>query len=73
MAWARFTSGTAVNPGQRESGPGEQLPTGWHGLHEIQDNGNRFSPNVDAIQEFRLITTNAPAEYGNSMGAIVKH
>ena len=30
-----------------------------------------YSPNVDAIQEFRLITTNPPAEYGNSMGAIV--
>src|SRR5215475_10086375 len=39
--------------------------------NEIQDNGTGFSPNVDAIQEFKLITTNAPAEYGNSMGAIV--
>ena len=39
--------------------------------NESQDNGTGFSPNVDAIQEFKLITTNAPAEYGNSMGAIV--
>ena len=39
--------------------------------NEIQDNGTGFSPNVDAIQEFKLITTNAPAEYGNSMGAII--
>ena len=39
--------------------------------NESQDNGIGYSPNVDAIQEFKLITTNAPAEYGNSMGAIV--
>ncbi len=39
--------------------------------NEIQDNGIGYSPNVDAIQEFKLITTNPPAEYGNSMGAIV--
>jgi hypothetical protein len=39
--------------------------------NETQDNGIAYSPNVDAIQEFKLITTNPPAEYGNSMGAIV--
>ena len=39
--------------------------------NESQDNGIGFAPNVDAIQEFKLITTNAPAEYGNSMGAII--
>jgi hypothetical protein len=39
--------------------------------NEVQDNGIAYSPNVDAIQEFKLITTNPPAEYGNSMGAIV--
>ena len=39
--------------------------------NDIQDNGIGFSPNVDAIQEFKLITTNAPAEYGNAMGAII--
>src|SRR5437868_3481776 len=39
--------------------------------NESQDNGIGYSPNVDAIQEFKLITTNAPAEYGNSMGSIV--
>jgi hypothetical protein len=39
--------------------------------NESQDNGIGYSPNVDAIQEFKLITTNAPAEYGNSMGAII--
>jgi hypothetical protein len=39
--------------------------------NESQDNGIAVSPNVDAIQEFKLITTNPPAEYGNAMGAIV--
>jgi hypothetical protein len=39
--------------------------------NESQDNGIGYAPNVDAIQEFKLITTNAPAEYGNSMGAII--
>jgi hypothetical protein len=39
--------------------------------NETQDNGIGYSPNVDAIQEFKMITTNPPAEYGNSMGAIV--
>ena len=39
--------------------------------NETQDNGIAYAPNVDAIQEFKLITTNPPAEYGNSMGAIV--
>lgn len=39
--------------------------------NEVQDNNIGFSPNVDAIQEFKMITTNAPAEYGNSMGAVV--
>ena len=39
--------------------------------NNTQDNGIGFSPNVDAIGEFKLITTNAPAEYGNSMGAII--
>src|SRR5262245_19963391 len=39
--------------------------------NETQDNAIGYAPNVDAIQEFKMITTNAPAEYGNSMGAIV--
>jgi hypothetical protein len=39
--------------------------------NETEDNVIAYSPNVDAIQEFKLITTNPPAEYGNSMGAIV--
>src|SRR5262249_11617962 len=39
--------------------------------NEIQDNGIGYWRKGEAIQEFKMITTNAPAEYGNSMGAIV--
>src|SRR5215471_8425438 len=39
--------------------------------NETEDNVIAYSPNVDAIQEFKLITTNPPAEYGNSMGGII--
>ena len=67
-----FTSGTGGQPlvnGNRAQANNYRLD--GMDSNEIQDNGTGFSPNVDAIQEFRLITTNAPAEYGNSMGAIV--
>jgi hypothetical protein len=39
--------------------------------NETEDNVIAYSPNVDAIQEFKLITANPPAEYGNSMGGII--
>ena len=67
-----FTSGSGGQPlvnGNRAQANNYRLD--GMDSNEIQDNGTGFSPNVDAIQEFKLITTNAPAEYGNSMGAIV--
>ena len=39
--------------------------------NESEDNLIAYYPSVDAIQEFILITTNPPAEFGNSMGAII--
>lgn len=39
--------------------------------NQASDNLVGYNPSVDAIQEFREITSNAPAEYGNFMGAIV--
>ena len=39
--------------------------------NEAEDNLIAYYPSIDAIQEFKLITTNPPAEFGNSMGAIV--
>ena len=39
--------------------------------NQVSDNLVGFAPSVDAIQEFNLITNNAPAEFGNFMGGIV--
>ncbi len=39
--------------------------------NQIDNNDVAFSPSVDAIQEFNLISQNAPASYGNYLGGIV--
>ena len=39
--------------------------------NQVSDNLVGYTPSVDAIQEFNEITQNAPAEFGNFMGAIV--
>ena len=39
--------------------------------NQTSDNLLAFTPSPDAIQEFNLITNNAPAEFGNYMGGIV--
>jgi hypothetical protein len=39
--------------------------------NQVSDNLVGYAPSVDAIQEFDLITQNAPAEFGNFMGGIV--
>jgi hypothetical protein len=39
--------------------------------NQVSDNLVGYAPAVDAIQEFNEITNNAPAEFGNFMGAIV--
>ncbi len=39
--------------------------------NQVSDNLVGFSPSVDAIQEFSLITQNASAEFGNFQGGIV--
>ena len=39
--------------------------------NQASDNLVGYAPSVDAIQEFNLITQNAPAEFGNFMGGIV--
>ena len=39
--------------------------------NQVSDNLVGYAPSVDAIQEFNMITNNAPAEFGNFMGAIV--
>jgi carboxypeptidase family protein len=39
--------------------------------NQVSDNLIGYTPSVDAIQEFNMITNNAPAEFGNFQGAIV--
>jgi Carboxypeptidase regulatory-like domain len=39
--------------------------------NEVSDNLLGYTPSPDAIQEFNLISNNAPAEFGNFMGGIV--
>lgn len=39
--------------------------------NQVSDNLVGYAPSVDAIQEFNEITNNAPAEFGNFMGAVV--
>src|SRR5580698_3415661 len=39
--------------------------------NQVSENEVGFAPSVDLIQEFNMITNNAPAEFGNFMGAII--
>jgi hypothetical protein len=39
--------------------------------NEVSDNLLGYTPSPDAIDQFNLITNNAPAEFGNYMGGIV--
>jgi hypothetical protein len=39
--------------------------------NQVSDNLLGYTPDPDAIQEFNLITNNAPAEFGSFMGGIV--
>jgi len=39
--------------------------------NQVSDNLVGYTPSVDAIQEFNLITNNAPADFGNFQGGIV--
>src|SRR5437588_6155508 len=39
--------------------------------NQVSDNLLGYTPSPDAIQEFNLISNNAPAEFGNYMGGIV--
>ena len=71
-----FNNGDNVNSGARPfiNGNREQANNFLlDGLdnNEVSDNLLGYTPSPDAIQEFNLITNNAPAEFGNFMGGIV--
>ena len=71
-----FNNGDNVNSGARPfiNGNREQannfLLDGMDN-NEVSDNLLGYTPSPDAIQEFNLISNNAPAEFGNFMGGIV--
>ena len=71
-----FNNGDNVNSGARPfiNGNREQannfLLDGMDN-NEVSDNLLGYTPAPDAIEEFSLITNNAPAEFGNFMGGIV--
>jgi hypothetical protein len=71
-----FNNGDNVNSGARPfiNGNREQANNFLlDGLdnNEVSDNLLGYTPAPDAIQEFNMITNNAPAEFGNFMGGIV--
>ena len=71
-----FNNGDNVNSGARPfiNGNREQsnnfLLDGMDN-NEVSDNLLGYTPAPDAIEEFNLISNNAPAEFGNFMGGIV--
>jgi hypothetical protein len=78
---------TTTNPagfinGQRTTGGGRPYVNGnrkeannflLDGIdnNQVSDNLTSYQPNLDAIQEFKMITNNASAEFGNFQGGIV--
>jgi hypothetical protein len=73
---SQFNTGSNVNSGARPfiNGNREQsdnfLLDGMDN-NEVSDNLLGYTPAPDAIEEFNLITNNAPAEFGNFMGGVV--
>lgn len=70
------TSGRFQNQGSRPYVNGNREQTNNFLLDGIDindsiDNRIGYQPNVDAIGEVKVLTGNAPAEFGNSAGAIV--
>lgn len=71
-----FNNGDNTNSGERPyiNGNREQsnnfLLDGMDN-NQVSDNLLGYTPSPDAIQEFNLITSNAPAEFGNFQGGIV--
>jgi hypothetical protein len=55
--------------GQREDANGFMVNGG--DVKELMNGGTSIVPNLDSIAEFRILTNNFEAEYGNSSGGIV--
>jgi len=71
-----FNTGDNVNSGGRPFINGNREQSNNFILdgmdnNQVSDNLLGYTPAPDAIEEFNLITNNAPAEFGNFMGGIV--
>lgn len=71
-----FNNGDNVNAGARPFINGNREQSNNFLLdgadnNQVSDNLLGYTPSPDAIQEFNLITNNAPAEFGNFQGGIV--
>src|ERR1700720_1050588 len=64
-----FNSGRPYINGNREQAT-YYLLDGMENI-EFVDNNVAFSPNVDAIQEFNVITNNPSAQYGQFLGGVI--
>jgi Carboxypeptidase regulatory-like domain/TonB dependent receptor len=63
---ADFNSGNQSINGQREAANGFMI--NGANVNEGKNNGTAVIPNLDSIEEFRIITNNFDAEYGNYSG-----
>jgi hypothetical protein len=68
-AQSTFTGGRPLVNGNREQ-TNNFLLDGMDN-NQISENAVGYTPSVDAIQEFNMITQNASAEFGNFMGGII--
>src|SRR6266567_3252934 len=71
-----FTNGQRTGAGGRPYVNGNREEANNFLLDGVDNNNTTsnmisYQPNVDAIEEFRMITTNASAEFGNFQGAVV--
>ena len=70
-----FTNGQSTNSGRPYVNGNREQANNFilDGMdnNQVSDNLVGYAPSVDAIQEVNEITNNAPAEFGNFMGAIV--
>jgi hypothetical protein len=73
---------SSFNSGQRTTGGGRPYVNGnrkeannflLDGVdnNQVSDNLTSYQPNVDAVAEFKMITNNASAEFGNFEGGII--
>jgi len=66
---ATFQSGRPYLNGNREQANNYILDGMDNSEHD--NNDVAYAPSVDAIQEFNLITQNAPADFGNYLGGVI--